>query len=87
LNGAPTVAIIVGTVMSIGFTLLGIYGLRHPDRLADFFRRRGTEIYGKKIADRVYTTSNQRWALIPFVIIGPIFVVIGVVNIVSRLFT
>lgn len=79
--------IIVLTVMAFAFTLLGIYGLRDPDRLADFLRRRGTEVWGKQIADRVYTTRNQRWALVGFVIVGPPFVVIGVANIVSRMFT
>lgn len=85
MNNAPLAVLIVWTLAAAGCTALGVYGLRHPDRLADFFRSRGTNLFGKKVADRVYTTSNQRWALVPFAIVGPLFVVAGVVGIVSRI--
>lgn len=84
MDDAPLIAIVIWTLMAAGFTLLGIYGLRHPDRLADFFTRPGRELFGKAVAEHVYTKENQRWALVSFVIIGPICVIVGTSNILSR---
>jgi hypothetical protein len=85
VNDAPLAGLIIWALAGAGFTALGVYGLRHPDRLADFFRGQGASFFGKKVADRVYTVRNQRWALIMFVIVGPIFVLAGVGTIVARI--
>ena len=85
MDDAPIAALVVWTLGCLGFTLLGVFGLRHPERLASWFRRQGTDVFGKKLADRVYTARNQAWALIPFVIMGPIGVVIGVSTFVSHI--
>jgi hypothetical protein len=71
--------------MSIGFTAFGIYGLRNPQAVTDFFHGAGSRLFGRRFADQVYTQANLRWATIPFVIVGPVFVVLGVAGLVGAL--
>jgi hypothetical protein len=76
---------IVWTLLSGGFAAFGIYGLRHVDKVTRVFHTLGSGMYGRRLADRVYTPRGIRIALIGFLVIGPVFVVIGVVMIIRIL--
>ncbi|MDO9589677.1 MAG: hypothetical protein Q7J04_00865 [Microcella sp.] len=79
------VFLVLYIAMSCVFTLFGIIGLRYPDQTSSFFQSFGTRLYGSKTAERIYTPKNLRWATVPFVIVGPIFAVIGVFGLVRVL--
>ncbi|MFD1713508.1 hypothetical protein ACFSBZ_03390 [Amnibacterium flavum] len=74
----------VWTLMAVGFTILGAFFLRHLDAVTDRFRRLGTGMFGDGIADRMYRRGNLRLGAIAFVIVGPIFVVIGIVSLIGE---
>lgn len=58
-------------LMCVGFFLVGIFTIRKPERTAGFFHGFGSQMYGKKISDRVYTPRNILWGAWPFVIMTP----------------
>jgi hypothetical protein len=81
----PLIFMIVWTLLSGGFLAFGVVGLRNLDTVTRFFHALGSGTYGRRFADRVYTRSGIRVALIGFLVIGPVFVVIGIVMIVRIL--
>lgn len=76
---------VVWMIVSLGFVALGIYGLKRPESLVGLFRRTGTPMFGRRVSERIYTASNLPWALIPFIVVGLSFVIIGAVSIATRL--
>jgi hypothetical protein len=59
--------------------------IRNSKKTAGFFNKVGSGMYGKKVADRLYTPNNLLWAAWGFVILTPIFVGVGVWVMVSSL--
>ena len=58
-------------LMNTAFFLIGVHAIRKPESTARFFNGFGSQMYGKKIADRVYSSKNILWAGWPFVIFTP----------------
>lgn len=58
-------------LMCTGFFLVGVYTIRKPESTARFFHGFGSQMYGKKISDRVYSSKNMLWAGWSFVIFTP----------------
>jgi hypothetical protein len=85
LDEGPLLFTVVWMIVSLGFVALGVYGLKRPESLVDLFRRTGTPMFGKRVSVRMYTANNLRWALVPFVVMGLSFVIIGAVSIAIRL--
>lgn len=78
MNDLPrTVATIAVGLVFVG---VGAFLLRRLSSVASFFKGRGASLYGEKVANKVYTEANLRWAAIPLLIFGPIAVVSGVVR-------
>ena len=72
-------------VANIVFFFIGFYTIRNSKKTADFFNKLGSGMYGKKVADRVYTPNNLLWGAWGFVIMAPIFIGVGVWGMVSSL--
>ena len=77
--------LVVWTLLAAGFFVLGIYSIRNPARVANYFRGLGSQLFGPAVANRVYRESGVIAGAIGFLIIGPVFVVIGIVEIVSTI--
>ncbi len=75
------VAACVFTVMSVGFAYFGFRILKNPEPIARLFSSVGSRAFGSRTARRVYTASNLRVAGVGFVILGPLFFVLGVFTI------
>jgi hypothetical protein len=73
------VAACVFTLMSAGFFYFGVRILTKPDPIVRFYRSLGSRLIGEKRAARVYNEGNLKVAAIGFVILGPIFIVVGIV--------
>lgn len=56
----------------IVFFLVGFFTIRNPGGTASFFHGFGSQMYGSKISDRLYTPKNLLWAAWPFAIITPL---------------
>ena len=56
--GFSSISLLVCTV----FFLLGVYTIRKPESTAGFFNKVGSQMCGKKIADRLYSSRNILWA-------------------------
>ena len=72
-------------VANIVFFFIGLYTIRNSHKTARFFNKVGSGMYGKKVADRVYTPNNLLLAAWGFVIMAPIFIGVGVWAMVSSL--
>ena len=59
-------------LMCAVFFLIGVYTIRKPESTARFFNGFGSQMFGKKISDRTYTSNNVLCVGWPFVIITPI---------------
>ena len=77
--------LVVWTLLAACFFVLGIYSIRNPTRVAKYFRGLGSQMFGPGVANRVYRESGVKAAAISYLIIGPVFVVIGIVMIVRTI--
>jgi|GEM_PF-5400894 len=77
--------LVVWTGLAAGFFVLGIYFMRNTTKVAEFFRGAGSQMLGRRIANRVYRESGVKAAAIGYLILGPVFVVIGIIGIVRTI--
>lgn len=61
----------------IAATLFGVYAVRWPEGPTSSFKRLGTSMFGARAADRIYTEAGIRAGGIAFLILGPLFTVLG----------
>lgn len=71
---SPCAAVGVGIV----FCTVGVLGLVFIRPLTRFFHDAGSGFFGARVGDRVYTSRNLRWALVPAIIVGTILMILGV---------
>ncbi len=76
------VGLVIFVVVSSGFFALGIHILRHLDAATEFFETRGASLYGRRGASRIYKPDNIRIAALGFVVMGPVFVIVGLTRLV-----
>jgi hypothetical protein len=74
-------------LMCTGFFLLGLYTIRNPEATAGFFRGAGSQMFGRKVADRVYSSGTVLWAAWPFVILTPFGAALAIYQIVHAIVT
>jgi len=74
-------------LMSVGFFLVGIYTIRKPGSTAKFFHGFGSQMYGKRISDRVYTSKNVLWFAWPCVIFTPFSAALAIYQITHAIVT
>ncbi len=74
-------------LMCTGFFLVGFYTIRKPESTAKFFNGFGSQMYGKKIADRLYSSKNVLWAGWPFVIFTPFGAALAIYQIAHAIVT
>jgi hypothetical protein len=72
-GGSPWAGVGVGLV----FCTVGVLGLIFIRPLTRFFHDAGSGLFGPHVGDRVYTSRNLRWALIPAIVAGTILVTLG----------
>ena len=69
--------LVLFVIVSSGFVGLGVYILRHLDAATEFFDTRGASLYGRLVARRIYKRANLRIGALAFIVMGPIFVIVG----------
>ncbi|WP_448004723.1 hypothetical protein [Agromyces bauzanensis] len=66
----------------IAATVFGAYASRWPEEPTRVVKGLGTSMFGAKVADRIYTKEGVRAGAIGFLILGPLFTVVGLIIIV-----
>lgn len=72
----------IWTALAAGFFIAGAFTYRHAEASAAVFKRFAASLYGQRIADRMYTPTHMKLSAVFFMIIGPIFVVIGITQLI-----
>jgi hypothetical protein len=70
-------ALIGFILMSVAGTAFGVYAMLRPDEAAEYFRRQSTPRSASRAWERVYSRQSMRVAAVSFLIVGPLFVIVG----------